>query len=116
MMKRILTSVSELTIMFLAGKTEAGSVEVQPARDSWFKATNYRWGNSLTSVIPFYEQGQFRALKCLKKPDKNSLLKAVSLFAESSKSLKTVKRICPIHAEPVHRSIAAIKNSPRKNL
>ena len=46
-MKRILTLVSEMMIMFLAGKTEAGSVEVQPARDSQFKAMNCRWGGSL---------------------------------------------------------------------
>jgi hypothetical protein len=46
-MKQILTLVSELIIMLLAGKTEAGSVEVQPARDSQFKATNCRWGGSL---------------------------------------------------------------------
>jgi len=45
--KRILTLVSELIIMLLAGKTEAGSVEVQPARDSQLKATNCRWGGSL---------------------------------------------------------------------
>jgi len=42
-MKRILTVMSELIIMLLADKTEAGSVEVQPARDSQFKATNCRW-------------------------------------------------------------------------
>jgi len=41
--KRILTSASELIIMLLAGKTEAGSVEVQPARDSQLKVTNCRW-------------------------------------------------------------------------
>ena len=46
-MKSILTSASELIIMLLAGKTEAGSVEVQPARDSQLKATNCRWGGSL---------------------------------------------------------------------
>ena len=45
-MKRILTLVSELIIMLLAGKTEAGSVEVQPARDSQLKATNCRWDGS----------------------------------------------------------------------
>jgi hypothetical protein len=45
-MKQILTLVSELIIMFLAGKTEAGSVEVQPVRDSQLKATNCRWGGS----------------------------------------------------------------------
>jgi len=33
--------------MLLAGKTEAGSVEVQPVRDSQLKATNCRWDGSL---------------------------------------------------------------------
>ncbi len=46
MKKRTLTLVSNLIIMFLAGQTEAGSVEVQPARDSQFRATNCRWGGS----------------------------------------------------------------------
>ena len=69
-MKRILTWVSELIIMLLAGKTEAGSVEVQPARDSQLKATNCRWGGSYTPAIPFSAPRQFRALSCLKKPDK----------------------------------------------
>jgi len=41
-------------------------------------------------------------LLCLKKPDKIALPKAGSISAESRKSLLTVKRICPIHAEPVH--------------
>ncbi len=54
-MKRILTLVSELIIMLLAGKTEAGSAEVQPARDSQLKAMNCRWGGSLIPAIPFYE-------------------------------------------------------------
>ena len=55
MMKRILTLVSELIIMLLAGETEAGSVEVQPARDSQLNATNCRWGGSYTPAIPFHE-------------------------------------------------------------
>ena len=46
-MKRILTSVTKLITMLLAGETEAGSVEVQPARDSWFNATNCRWYGGL---------------------------------------------------------------------
>ncbi len=46
-MKRILTLVSEWIIMLLAGETEAGSVEVQPARDSRFMATNCRWDGGL---------------------------------------------------------------------
>ena len=72
-MKISLTKMNELTRMTLAGETEAGSAGVQPARDSPFKATNCRWDGSNTSTIPFYElQKQFRALKCLKKPDKKS--------------------------------------------
>ena len=67
-MKRSLTLMSELITMALVGQTEAGSAEVQPARDNQLKATNCRWGGSYTPAIPFYEQGQFRALLCLKKP------------------------------------------------
>ncbi|MFH1615408.1 MAG: hypothetical protein ABIG61_10060, partial [Planctomycetota bacterium] len=100
-MKRILTIMSELITMTLVGQTEAGSAEVQPARDSQLKATNCRWGGSLIPAIPFYEQRQFRALLCLKKPDKTAPPKAGSVSAEGRKSLLTVKRICPIHAEPV---------------
>jgi len=87
----------------LAGKTEAGSAEVQPASDSQLKATNCRWGGSYTPAIPFYEPSQFRALLCLKKPDRTAPPKAGSVSAEGRKSLLTVKRICPIHAEPVQR-------------
>jgi len=54
--------MKELTRIPLAGKTEAGSVEVQPARDSRFKATNCRWDGSYTPAILFYEQKQFGAL------------------------------------------------------
>jgi len=46
-MKRILTLVSELIIMLLAGETETGSVEVQPVRDSRFRATNCCWDGCL---------------------------------------------------------------------
>ena len=84
--------------MLLAGKTEAGSVEVQPARDSQLKATNCRWDGSLIPAIPFYELlRQFRALLCLKKPP-----------CRRQGSLLTVKRICPIHAEPVHFVVSHI--------
>ena len=91
-MKRILTKMKELTRIPLVGQTEAGSAEAQPARDSQLNATNCRWDGSLISAIPFYElQRQFRALLCLKKPP-----------CQRQGSLLTVKRICPIHAEPVH--------------
>ena len=54
-MKRSLTLMSKLITMTLAGETEAGSVEVQPARDSQLNATNCRWGGSYTPAIPFHE-------------------------------------------------------------
>jgi len=67
-MKSLLTKMKELTRIVLVGQTEAGSAEVQLARDSQLKATNCRWGGSLTPAIPFYDlQIQFRALLCLKK-------------------------------------------------
>ena len=47
MIKRILTLVSELITIALVGQTQAGSVEVQPARDSQPKATNCRWDGGL---------------------------------------------------------------------
>ncbi len=102
-MKRILTLTSKLITMLLAGETEVSSAEVQLTRDSQLKATNCRWGGSYTPAIPFYEQKQFGAFSCLKKPDKTVPPKAGSVPAEGRKSLLTVKRICPIHAEPVQK-------------
>ena len=90
-MKRSLTIIDELTRIPLVGETEAGSAEVQPARDSQLKATNCRRDGSYTPAIPFYElQRQFRALLCLKKPP-----------CRRQGSLLTAKWICPIHAEPL---------------
>ena len=102
MIKRILTLASELTIMLLAGKTEAGSVEVQPARDSQLKATNCRWGGSynLPSHSTNYKNNS-ELCNALKKPNKTAPPKAGSVSAEGRKSLLTVKWICPIHAKPV---------------
>ena len=115
-MKRILTNIKELTRIPLVGKMQAGSAEVQLARNSQLKATNWgpqtqkkAFGNpcrrdgSFTPAIPFYELlRQFRALLCLKKPDKTTPPKAGPVSSGDRKSLLTVKRICPIHAEPVH--------------
>ena len=70
-MKRSLTIMSELSTIVSAGKTEVGSVEVQPARDNQLKAANCRWGGSNKSAIPFYQREIFVGLLCLKKPDKN---------------------------------------------
>ena len=103
-MKTVLTKTEDLTRMLVVGQTQAGSAEVQPARDSRLKATNCRWAGSYTTAIPIYEQGQFRALLCLKKPDKTAPPKAGSVSAESRKSLLTKKWICPFHAEPVQNN------------
>ena len=101
-MKRILTMISELITMTLVGQTEAGSVEVQPARDSRPKATNCRWGGSynLPSHSTNYKNNS-ELCNALKKPNKTAPPKAGSVSAEGRKSLLTVKWICPIHAEPV---------------
>jgi len=100
-MKRILTKIKKLTTIPLVGKTDASSAEEQLARDNQLNATNCRWGGSNTSAIPFYEQEQFRAFSCLKKPDKNGPAEGGFLLAKGKKSLLTTKWICPIHAEPV---------------
>ncbi len=108
-MKRGLTKIKKLTRIPLVGKTEVSSAEVQLTRDSQLKATNCRWGGSYTPAIPFYEQKQFGAFLCLKKPDKTAPPKAGSVSAEGRNSLLIVKRICPIHAEPVH-NLTTTKN------
>ncbi len=104
-MKRILTLVSEWIIMLLAGETEAGSVEVQPARDSWFRATNCRWdGGLLPSHFTSFSDNS-EPCYASKNLIKTVPPKAVSVSAEGRKSLLTVKRICPIHAEPVQKYV-----------
>jgi hypothetical protein len=114
-MKRILTKIKELTRIPLVGETEAGSAGVQPirlrlragsARDSQLKATNCRWGVSYTPAIPFYEQGQFGAFSCLKK---TLCRRQGSLPSASLRTGLTAKWICPIHAEPVQRSIESME-------
>ena len=102
MIKRILTLVNDLIIMPWTGQTEAGSVEVQPARDNQFKATNCRWGGGLLPSRFMLTKGNSELCYALKKPVKKAPPKAGSVSAEGRKSLKTVKRICPIHDEPVH--------------
>ena len=87
-MKRILTLMSELATILLAGETEAGNAEVQPARDSRFKAMNCRWGGRLIPAIPFCQtQSQFSVLECLKKPNKKSPAKGGFLLTEEKKNV-----------------------------
>ena len=54
-MKRILTKIKELTRIVLVGQTEAGSAEVQPARDNQLKATNCRLGGRITTAQTKFE-------------------------------------------------------------
>ena len=100
-MKRNLTMMGELIRMILAGQTEAGSVEVQPARDSQFKATNCRWGGSLLPSHFTSFTDNLELCNALKNLIKRVPPKAASLLAKGKKSLLTIKRFCPIHAEPV---------------
>ena len=102
-MKRNLTKMKELVTIALAGETEAGSVEVQPARDSQLNAMNCRWGGSLLPSHFTIRQDNSEPCNALKKPNKKSPPKAVSLFTKGKKSLKTIKWICPIHAEPIQK-------------
>jgi len=92
----------ELTRMILVGKTEAGSVEVQPVRDSRPKAMNCHWNGGLLPSHFTSCKNNSELCYASKNLIKTAPPKAVTLFAEGRKSLKTVKRICPIHAEPVH--------------
>ena len=104
MMKRILTLVSELIIMLLAGKTQAGSVEVQPARDSQLKVTNCRWDGGLLPSHFTSCKNNSELCNALKKPNKTAPPKAGSVSDEGRKSLLILKWICPIHAEPLQPS------------
>ena len=69
-MKNDLTIIEEIITMPLAGETEAGSAEVQPARDSRLKATNCRWDGGLlpSHFMSFSDNSEFcDALKNLIK-------------------------------------------------
>jgi hypothetical protein len=84
-MENYLTGIDELITMVLAGKTEVGSAEVQPARDSRLNATNCRWDGSDLPAVPFYHYKQFRALLCLKKPNKIACQRQVLYLSKTEK-------------------------------
>ena len=65
-MKIHLTEIDEPMTILSAGKTDAGSAEVQPAKDNQPRATNCRRNGGLTSAVPLSD-AQFRAFLCLKK-------------------------------------------------
>jgi hypothetical protein len=100
-MKRSLTKMKELVTIPLVGQTQASNAEEQLARDNQSNATNCRWGGSLLPSHFTIRQDNSELCNALKKPNKNSPPKAVSLCAKGKKSLKTMKWICPIHAEPI---------------
>ena len=87
-MKRALTEMKELVTIALVGQTEAGSVEVQPARDSRLKATNCRWGGSLLPSHFTIRQDNSELCNALKKPNKKSPPKAVSSLQRKRKVSK----------------------------
>jgi hypothetical protein len=92
-MKTCLTDTSEAMTMLLAGETDAGSAEVQPARDSRAKATNGRGDGRMISVIPSIKRS-FGAFLCLKKPPRRRRGKELS-----------VKGFFPVQAEPVQNHV-----------
>ena len=75
-----------------AGQTQAGSVEVQPARDNQPGATDYRWGGSLR--IPTHP---------LKMVIQNTPMPQKTWPCRRQGTILTAKWICPIHAEPVQK-------------
>ena len=90
-MKRILTKIKELTRILVVGETEAGSAEVQLARDSQL---GYR-RNVVAAVSQMCDCRTSQDISEISlMPKKTSLQKA--------RILLTVKGICPIHAEPIH--------------
>ena len=116
-MKNCLTEMNKTMIILSAGKTEAGSAEVQPVRDSRAKATDGRRDDGVMPVIPS-SQIPSRAFLCLKKPPRRRRGKEL-----------IVKGVCPFHAEPLqyadmvliavikllffHESLAGSKNAHR---
>jgi hypothetical protein len=97
-MNRDLTEMSNTMTMLLAGETEVGSAEVQPARDSRAKATDGRRDDGVMPVIPF-SQIPFGAFLCLKKP-----------HCRRQGQELIVKGVCPFHAEPLQNNNP--ENSP----
>ena len=92
MIKRILTKMNGLTRMRLVGKTEAGSVEVQPARDSRLNATNCRCGGSNNLPSHLTSCGHNSELcNALKKPNKNSSAKGGYIICQRQEKSQNKK-------------------------
>ena len=68
MQNNSLTEIVNDTTIHMAGQTEAGSAEVQPARDNRLIVTDCRWDGGSFVVIPFHKRIQSGAFTCLKKP------------------------------------------------
>jgi hypothetical protein len=83
--------------MLLAGETEAGSAEVQRARNDRVKATDGCRDEGVMPVISFL-QIPFGAFLCLKKPP----------CRRQGKEL-VVKCFCPFHAEPLYSIVKSCR-------
>jgi len=68
MQNNSLTEIINDTTMHMVGQTEAGSAEVQPARDNRLIVTDCRLDGGSLAVILFHKLKQFGAFQCLKKP------------------------------------------------
>jgi hypothetical protein len=66
--KRVLTRRGVMMTIPLVGQTDAGSAEVQPARDNQPKATNGRWGGRQNRPSPNFAQIHSELCDAFKKP------------------------------------------------
>jgi len=92
--------MNQLPTILPAGETEAGSAEVQPARDNPPRATNGRRDGRQNPAIPFYQIP--KTIQSFALPKKTSMCLRLGI-------LLTVTGKCPIHVEPVH-------HLPRKHI
>ncbi len=68
MTKRTLTRIGAMITIPLVGQTEAGSAEVQPARDNQPKATNGRWDGRQNRPSHSLAQNHSELCDAFKKP------------------------------------------------
>ena len=68
MTKRKLTRTNPMATIPVVGQTEAGSAEVQPARDNQLNATNGRWDGRQNRPSHSLAQNHSELCDVLKKP------------------------------------------------
>ena len=94
----------------MADETDAGSAEVQPirlrlragsARDNPPGVTDYRWGGWFRTIRPPFVP--HRVIQNSLMPKKTLPCRRQGILPSALlRTCLPVKRICPIHAEPVH--------------